>query len=162
MKSTIFWDITQCSQFKVNRRFGRTYGRRHVPPKRRLTFNALHGVTSQKLENVIPPRRQSFSWVHGVISHKIALLTNVIFLPRTACDICWKSIWTTLKIFGGNSSLHPTFLKSRSAYYLHMTEEQAWPSTVLKWRMTLLGWSMLFSNQSVNPATSSPADDVHH
>jgi hypothetical protein len=79
LKSSIFWDITSCSQLKMNRRFGGScrihiQGRRisqarnqrearsyllilrpwrwrwHVPPKRRLTFNWLHGVISQKRE----------------------------------------------------------------------------------------------------------------
>jgi hypothetical protein len=78
MKSSVFWDITPCSRLKVNRRFGETcrlhiqsrrisqegdqrdwfldwlilrswIWRRHVPPKRRLTFNGLHGDISQKI-----------------------------------------------------------------------------------------------------------------
>jgi hypothetical protein len=78
-KITIFWDITSCRPFKFNRRFGGTCrlhfeGRRiskqvifgnqverkaklatskwmrHVPPKRRLTYNGLHGVVYQKTE----------------------------------------------------------------------------------------------------------------
>jgi hypothetical protein len=78
MKSSVFWDITPCGPLKVNRHFGGTFrlhlhGRRisqarnqheskwqaerilrpwrrqHVPPKRRLTFNRLHGVISQKI-----------------------------------------------------------------------------------------------------------------
>jgi hypothetical protein len=75
MKITVFWDITPCSPLKFNRRFGRTYhlhlqGRKisqqetsvkagdlffdpedggDVPPKRRLTFNGLHGVISQNM-----------------------------------------------------------------------------------------------------------------
>jgi hypothetical protein len=69
-KSTIFWDITPCSPLEVNRLFGGTYrlhlqgrrisrarnqskirwqGRRYIPPKRRFTFNGLHGVISQKI-----------------------------------------------------------------------------------------------------------------
>jgi hypothetical protein len=40
LKSTIFWDITFC-------------WRRYVPPKRRLTFNGLHGVTSQKIDSKV-------------------------------------------------------------------------------------------------------------
>jgi hypothetical protein len=59
MKSPIFWDIMPCSSFKAcflpascwflasfilqPRRW-----RQHVPPKRRLTINGLHGVISQK------------------------------------------------------------------------------------------------------------------
>jgi hypothetical protein len=65
-----FWDITPCSQLNVNRRFGGKcrlrlqgrrisraqresrwqVGRRHVPPKRRLTFDGLQGVISHKIE----------------------------------------------------------------------------------------------------------------
>jgi hypothetical protein len=58
IKSTIFWGITPCSPLKVNRRFGGTY-RLHLQsrrtrwkrysPKRRMTFNGLHGVISQKI-----------------------------------------------------------------------------------------------------------------
>jgi hypothetical protein len=69
---SISYDITLCSPLKVNRRFGATrrlhlcllppsrhfiswlfllYWRwEHVPPKRRLSFNGLHGVISQKIE----------------------------------------------------------------------------------------------------------------
>jgi hypothetical protein len=67
MKSTIFWDITPCSPLKANWRIIGTYclllqgwrinraryqrkirrqAERYVPPKRLLTFNALHGVVS--------------------------------------------------------------------------------------------------------------------
>jgi hypothetical protein len=67
MKSTIFWDITPCSPLKVNRHFGGTYchflslwflawlifrpwrWRRHIPRKRRLTFNGQNGVISLNL-----------------------------------------------------------------------------------------------------------------
>jgi hypothetical protein len=72
IKSYIFWDITPCSPLKVNRRFGGTCRlqqsflpsslwflawfilqswrwRRHVPPKRLLTFNGLHAVVSQQI-----------------------------------------------------------------------------------------------------------------
>jgi hypothetical protein len=75
-KSAISWDITPCSPSKINRRFGRPYRlhlqqssachlhsrwflarliflpwiwRRYVPPNRRLTFNGLHDVISQKI-----------------------------------------------------------------------------------------------------------------
>jgi hypothetical protein len=72
-KNSIFWDITPCSPLTTNRFFGRICRlhpqgrrinqarnqheacskqrwRRHVPPKRRLTFNGLHRVTSQNTE----------------------------------------------------------------------------------------------------------------
>jgi hypothetical protein len=70
LKSSIFWDIAPCKLLNVNLRFGATgrkqicyllhagflrflffdrylTWRRHVPPKRRLTFN---GVISQETE----------------------------------------------------------------------------------------------------------------
>jgi hypothetical protein len=70
MKGTDFWDITSCCPLQVNRRFRGTYRLhfhllshwflswlilrtwrwgRHVSPKRRLAFNGLHGVISQKI-----------------------------------------------------------------------------------------------------------------
>jgi hypothetical protein len=59
MKNSIFWDITPCSPLKVNfHLLSRLFlariilwpwgWERHVPPKRRLTFNGLHGVISEK------------------------------------------------------------------------------------------------------------------
>jgi hypothetical protein len=52
--------ITPCSPLKFNRRFGGTYPsiltwicRRHVPPKRRLTFDGLRGVMSQTTETFV-------------------------------------------------------------------------------------------------------------
>jgi hypothetical protein len=66
MRSSIFWDIRPCSPLKVNQSSRschlvsrwflaclilRTWRwRRNVPPKRRLTFDGLHGVISQKIE----------------------------------------------------------------------------------------------------------------
>jgi hypothetical protein len=70
-KSSIFWDITPCSPLKVKWRFGRTLCLRlqdrrisrarnqresrwqadeMLTPKRRLTFNGLHGIISQKTD----------------------------------------------------------------------------------------------------------------
>jgi hypothetical protein len=57
-KISIFWDMTQSSLFKVNRRFGEEQDKqenrvkadgkqRHVLPKLRLTFKGLHGAISQ-------------------------------------------------------------------------------------------------------------------
>jgi hypothetical protein len=51
---TIFWDITPClstaSRWLLARLILRPWRwRRYVPPKRRLTFNGLHGVISQKM-----------------------------------------------------------------------------------------------------------------
>jgi hypothetical protein len=66
-KISVFWDTTSCSPFKVNERFGvsrrfHLQGRKIcqcesgnsgfllIPPQRRLTFNGLHGVTSQEIQ----------------------------------------------------------------------------------------------------------------
>jgi hypothetical protein len=49
MKSTIFWDITPCNPLKVNSLFYDPEDGGDVPPKRRLPFNGLHGVISQKI-----------------------------------------------------------------------------------------------------------------
>jgi hypothetical protein len=55
----IFWDTNPLSPFKANHRFAGIYrlhfhdriiSKRHIPPKRRLTFNGLHDVMSQKTE----------------------------------------------------------------------------------------------------------------
>jgi hypothetical protein len=86
LKNTILWDITPCSPLKVKQSFGGTYRlhlkfsywflvrlilrlwrwRGHVPPKRRLTFNGLHGRTlhnhcSENLESY----RSLFNFVRG-------------------------------------------------------------------------------------------------
>jgi hypothetical protein len=82
MNSSIFWDITPCSPLKVNRRFRGISSesknrpnrkpasstcyllqdwlifrprkwKRYVSPKRRLTFNGLYGIISQKTETLI-------------------------------------------------------------------------------------------------------------
>jgi hypothetical protein len=71
MKSSVFWDIVQCSALKVDQPFGRACHpayqllscwffawlvllpwrwRWHVPLKCKLTFNRLHLVISQKIE----------------------------------------------------------------------------------------------------------------
>jgi hypothetical protein len=91
MKSAIFWDITPCSQLTVNRHFGGTYhlhlqGRRinrarnqresrwqaePVPPKRRLTFNGLHGVISQKIVLFITTAVRTSDPANGLIIMKL-------------------------------------------------------------------------------------------
>jgi nitrate reductase gamma subunit len=57
MENFVFWDITPCSHaacFMLVSCLSYSYRpwrwRRHVPPKRRLTFNGLRGVISQKVE----------------------------------------------------------------------------------------------------------------
>jgi hypothetical protein len=89
LKSIIFWDITPCSALKVNWPFGGTCRldllprwflprfillpwrwRRHVPLKRRVTCNGLHGVISQKIVLFITttvrtsnPKRKILFWI---------------------------------------------------------------------------------------------------
>jgi hypothetical protein len=99
MKSPIFWDITPCSPLKVNRRFGGicVQGRRisqarnhqeagskqgqrlilrpwrwcqHVPPKRRLIFNGLHGVISRKLGLL---RKQCIRLGHSILTQRLTI-----------------------------------------------------------------------------------------
>jgi hypothetical protein len=53
MKTSFFWDITQCSPLIILVLLATYYpedGRRHVPPKCQLTFNGLHDITSQKTD----------------------------------------------------------------------------------------------------------------
>jgi hypothetical protein len=61
VKSSIFRDVTPCNRLKVNEHFAGTClqiqdnlllrpWRIYVPPKCRLTFNALHCTVSQKME----------------------------------------------------------------------------------------------------------------
>jgi hypothetical protein len=102
MKSYIIWDITLCSQLRVNRRFGRTFRlllrgrrirsacyllhtwlilrprRRHVPPKRRLTLNDLHGV-------VIPE-----NWTLHYIAMLGSWISRAVFFPLP----CWVILLT--------------------------------------------------------------------
>jgi hypothetical protein len=111
MKSSIFSDITPCNPLKVNRRFGgicclhllsrasachllsRWFlawlipqpwrWRRHVPPKRRLTFNGLHGVISKKTELFrffILTILSSGIWRHMV--RRFALFKKMLILPH--------------------------------------------------------------------------------
>jgi hypothetical protein len=71
MKSSAFWDIAPCSPLKVNVHFRSSVcylfphcflgwlhvrpriWRRYVPPKRRLAFNGLYDLVSQKTEPYI-------------------------------------------------------------------------------------------------------------
>jgi hypothetical protein len=97
MKSSTFWSITLCSPLKANRCFGGTGSacyllsgwypdwlivrpwrrRRHVLPKRRLTFNRLHCVISQKTEFFITTDVRT---------------SNPVWISRRALkltDLCW-------------------------------------------------------------------------
>jgi hypothetical protein len=106
MKNSLFWDITPCSPFRVNRRFGgegrqHLQGRRisqgrnqhesrwqvdlcwrwrrHVPPKRRLTFNGQHGVIFQKIESFTTTALRTTN--HTVVEMK--MYSSVISLRVT-------------------------------------------------------------------------------
>jgi hypothetical protein len=89
-QSTIFWDITPSSPLEDNQPFGGTYrlhlqGRRiwrwYFPPKRRLFFNGLHYVISQKIEIfIITAVRTSNSQYISFLSlnvYKEHVLTNL-------------------------------------------------------------------------------------
>jgi hypothetical protein len=94
MKSSIFWNKTLCSSLKLSRRFGGTYclhlqGRRiyqtreqceagsnqpcllpdsrwfNVPPKRRLTLNALHGLIYPNDGILCVERYDDYKWWTG-------------------------------------------------------------------------------------------------
>jgi hypothetical protein len=101
MKSSIFWDITPYSPLKVNRRLGGTcrlhlQGRRinqarnkreadskqslrHLPTKRRFTFNGLHGVISQMIELF----QLSLKFFDDGIAHCLELLFWISSIVRT-------------------------------------------------------------------------------
>jgi hypothetical protein len=99
MKSIIFWDVTQCSLFSYNRRFGASYRltcrfllklflrpwrwRRYVPPKRWLQHKTLHGVTSQKM---ILFNFRNVYWVSELYPSS-SDLRNTMF-PRTDHLLC--------------------------------------------------------------------------
>jgi hypothetical protein len=94
MKNSVFWDITPCSQLKVKaasnslsrwflaRLIPRPWRwRRHVPPKRRLTFNGLHFVISQKIE---------LFYIYLSCSSFFCdepILRNLIMLNRASCKV---------------------------------------------------------------------------
>jgi hypothetical protein len=120
MKSSSFWDITVCSPLKVNQqRFKETCRKQaachlllcwfltrlilrpwkmkvYVPPKRRSTFNRLHGVISQKIilfittavrtsnPTVFPYGKatQYIRWFEKLLIKKTRLLHTLPFLLR--------------------------------------------------------------------------------
>jgi hypothetical protein len=67
MKSSVFWDTTLRSPLEVNRRFD-------VHPKRRLTFNGIHGVISQKTELFT----RSFDYFYFLIHKKEISVIEII------------------------------------------------------------------------------------
>jgi hypothetical protein len=122
--TTVFWDITRCSPFKVSRRFGGTYRlhllaftlvfcslilrpwrwRRYIPPKRRLTFNGLHCIISQKIGLFINTAVRTSNpelnllWIvsgvsttgaelSGFCCHKVTLFLLASTWPRAAVGI---------------------------------------------------------------------------
>jgi hypothetical protein len=63
MKSCIFWDITQCSQPKVNRRFGGTYGL-HLQGRISQAKNSVKAGGKQSITRI---RCHSFTHDHILI-----------------------------------------------------------------------------------------------
>jgi hypothetical protein len=79
-EDSVFWDIKPCSPLRVNLPpvytlflvpliFRPWRWRRHVPPKRRLSFNGLYGFISQKVELLVTigvrnsnPKRMKVVW----------------------------------------------------------------------------------------------------
>jgi hypothetical protein len=120
IKNTTFWDITPCSPLKVNRRFQRNISppssgskklcvprwfltrlilrplsrRRHVPPKRRLTFNGLHCVISQKIELFLTTavRTSNPTWLYQFGLLQVANLgVKITGLMVTSGSFCTKA-----------------------------------------------------------------------
>jgi hypothetical protein len=97
-KSTLFWEITPCSPFKVNRCFGGTYRRavlatcfhailRYVPPKRRLTYGGLHGVISEKITTTLRTSNAT-----SKIKFKIFILSGLKFHNAFLTILCHISL----------------------------------------------------------------------
>jgi hypothetical protein len=76
MKNSIFWNITaRQPTFRRKREegsiadllglfFGPSKYRRNVPPKRRLTFNVLHGVLARNLELLLRTAVRALNLTH--------------------------------------------------------------------------------------------------
>jgi hypothetical protein len=125
VKSTIFWDITQCSPLKFNRGFGRTYRlylqgrwRRYVPPKRGLSFNGPHGVISQKIVHfiTIAVRTSNPTYCKGVgnkqstlerrlahlkvVVNKQLMVTAILIINYLCiCSLDWLTLFTNVYNF---------------------------------------------------------------
>jgi hypothetical protein len=88
--STIFWDITPCSPFSVNRCFGRIY-RLHLHGRKNLLATCFHAgfllylfCRPWRWSQYFPPKlRLILNGLHGVISQKIVLFGNHHVLHRT-------------------------------------------------------------------------------
>jgi hypothetical protein len=92
MKSSIFRDITPSACHLLSRWFLAWLilrpwrWRQHVPSKRRLTFNGLHGVISQKIELF------NTNSDYGVFSSlqllRLSCYRNIVYLWITPANIC--------------------------------------------------------------------------
>jgi hypothetical protein len=118
MKSSVFWDITSCSPLKVHRRFGgicrlplhssrvskernqHVAGSKHVAWQRRLTFNVLYGVISQKIELFIVTAVRTynptystvfFCYQHTPFSRK---KKPTAYMPSKKCKFCFAVLFT--------------------------------------------------------------------
>jgi hypothetical protein len=132
-KSFIFWDIKPCSPLKLNRRFGGTC-RLHLqgwrvsrgrnqhepgskiacisyclpPPKRRLTFNGLRRIISQKTELFITKAENLKSYMWKRILHfdsnkgkkrrKKKMPIPVSLLQKRKSNICHSCLQESLSI----------------------------------------------------------------
>jgi hypothetical protein len=70
MKGSIFWNLTACSPFKVNRRFEGTY-RLHLQCRRIREGRNQHEATSQ--------HHLTHNGLHGLLSHKRELFKIGVF-----------------------------------------------------------------------------------
>jgi hypothetical protein len=102
MKSIIFWDGFLLSLFLRHWRW-----RRYVPLKRRVTFNRLHGVISQKVMLFITPAVKNSSHTNKLnvldVHHISPLLeyekfrsTFCLYLVAMSllCSLGWTVEWT--------------------------------------------------------------------
>jgi hypothetical protein len=82
IKSSIFWDITQCSQLIVNRRFRGTF-RLHLPSRKQKTSSALKMEATCSSETSVDFQRTARRYIpedrilHVILTH---LITETYFL----------------------------------------------------------------------------------
>jgi hypothetical protein len=123
-QSSILWDITPCTPSKISR-FGVTWricllpalrwflawlilrpwrGRPHVTPQRRLTFNGLHGVISQKIDlfmttaggtsnptyGIIDPCLSAMNCINSVVMLDVSQYCHYSTSSRRSACKCWK------------------------------------------------------------------------
>jgi hypothetical protein len=125
LNSSVFWDIMLCSPLKINWRFGRTCSachllswwflvwlilgpcrwRRHVPPKRWLTFKGLHGVISQEVELYITTAvrtSNSTNFLWNIFHSSKYLLSPAWVMHSNACKSSYKVVvkivWSKQKL----------------------------------------------------------------